>query len=146
MLAPRQLFLKIFILDTSRYIKKLGFLYKGSTRFHFIFLDLSRSFLTFHLHKLSFLTQNLFLTKSLASRVISSFGMISFLTLFHAFHPFDLTFGIFFFFLIFINFGVFQNYGGFCEIFRMGFCLNEFKSSCIASHVHFNYDSCILDL
>ena len=30
--------------------------------------------------------------------------------------------------------------------FWVGFCLNEFKSSCISSHLHFNNDSCILDV
>ena len=30
--------------------------------------------------------------------------------------------------------------------FWVGFCVNDFKSSCIASHGHFNYDSCILDV
>jgi len=49
------------------------------------------------------------------------------------FIPFDLTFGIF------DKLGGFQNFGGFCELFGMGFCSDDFKSSCIALHLHLNY-------
>ena len=41
-----------------------------------------------------------------------------------------------------LTFGVFQNFWGFWD----GFCLNEFKSSCIASLLHYNNVSCILDV
>ena len=43
-----------------------------------------------------------------------------------------------------LGFGVFENFWGFsklmsfCWNFGMGFCLNEFKISCIASHKHYN--------
>ena len=36
------------------------------------------------------------------------------------------------------KFGVFQNQRGFCEIFGMGFEDLILKTSCIASHVHYN--------
>ena len=45
----------------------------------------------------------------IANQEISSSSMISFLRFNHAFHPFDLTFG------------VFQNCRGFCEVFGIGF-------------------------
>ena len=43
-----------------------------------------------------------------------------------------------------LGFGVFENFWGFSKLmsywwnFGMGFCLNEFKISCIASHKHYN--------
>ena len=49
------------------------------------------------------------------------------------FIPFDLTFGIF------------ENFWGFSKLMKFlwnfwdGCCLNEFKNSCITSHLHYNY-------
>ena len=46
---------------------------------------------------------------------------------------FDLTFGFF------DKLWGFSKFWSFCENFGLGFCLNDFKSSCITLHLHFNY-------
>ena len=108
--------------------------------FSLIFLNLSRLFLTLHLPKPPSLILNLFPTQSLASRVISSSGMIFLLTFYHAFH------------LFWRNFWDFLKNLGFLKIdevfakFLDGFCLNDLKCSCIASHLHFQNLSCIIDV
>ena len=49
------------------------------------------------------------------------------------FIPFDLTFGIF------DQLWGFSKFWRFFELFGMGFCSDDFKSSCVALHLHFNY-------
>ena len=44
----------------------------------------------------------------------------------------------------FEDFGVFQNWWSFCEIFGMGVFFFKKKTSCITSHLHYNTVSCIL--
>ena len=52
-------------------------------------------------------------------------------------------------FLFYLSFGFLKSFWGFSKLMRLlqnfwvDFCLNEFKSSCIASHLHFNKYSCI---
>ena len=51
-----------------------------------------------------------------------------------------------------LGFGVFEKFWGFSKLMRflqnfwVEFCLNDLICSCIASHLHFNNDSCILDV
>ena len=87
------------------------------------------------------LTQN-FIPKGSSTLILFFFiGKVINPFLHHAFHISDLTFGIFL-----INLGIFQKILSFCEIFGTGFYLNDFKSSCIALHLHYNNVSCILDV
>ena len=59
----------------------------------------------------------------------------------HVFHAFRSDLG----------FGLFENFGIFSKLMKVlcnfwdGCCLNEFKTSCIASHSYYNNVSCILD-
>ena len=55
------------------------------------------------------------------------------------FISFDLTFEIF-------ELWGFSKLMKFLCNFWVGYCFNEFKTSCIASHVHYNNVSCILDV
>ena len=51
-----------------------------------------------------------------------------------------------------LGFGLFENFYGFSKLMKVlcNFwdvcCLNEFKTSCIALHSHYNNVSCILDV
>ena len=51
-----------------------------------------------------------------------------------------------------LTFGIFDKLWGFSKLmeflwnFWIGLCENDFQSSCIASHVHYNTASCILDV
>ena len=101
--------------------------------------DLSRQKTSFHLPKHLSLTLNHFPTLSSISRSLPSSSMILFHSFLMHFIFCDLTFG-----------GCWKIWG-FSSLMRFAkflvwFFLNDFKSSCIASHVHFNYDSCILDV
>ena len=63
-----------------------------------------------------------------------------FLSFFMHFMHLDLSFGVF------EKFWGFSNLLSYCWNFGMGFWLNEFKTSCITSHMHYNYISMHLDV
>ena len=122
-------------LDTSRhlYLSRITEdLYICSSWSGSHFLDLSRSVRTCSPPKSLFLTPNIF-PKWFSSvfKVFSSLGKFLFSHL-HAFH------------VLKPRFWGFSKLMCYCWNFGMGFCLNEFKISCIASHKH--YDSIIMHL
>ena len=51
-----------------------------------------------------------------------------------------------------LTFEVFERFWNFSKLMRFsqnfwdGFCSNDLKNSCIASHLHFNNVSCIIDV
>ena len=113
----RELVLERFsiALDPSSFV----FLYIVSARFFFFFSflsDLSRQKLSF-LSPIQFsLNLYTFPTWFSAQTLCSSCGMISFLSFYYEFHSFWPRF------LGFLkNFGIFENWWGFCEIFRLGY-------------------------
>ena len=124
-------------LDTSRhlYLSRITEdLYICSSWSGSHFLNLSRSVRTCSPPKSLFLTPNIF-PKWFSSifKFLSSLGMSLFSHL-HAFH------------VLKPRFWGFSKLMCYCWNFGMGFCLNEFKISCIAPHYIITVLSCILDV
>ena len=129
---------RFLIFDSSRHLlihQEIGIsIYRVRVTFLSFPLYLFRSFLTSYLPKHLSLTPNHFPTQSSVARLISSFGMILLLLFYHAFHPLWPNFWDFW-----KNLGFFKFNEVFPKFLGWGFCLNDFKSSCIALHLHFNY-------
>ena len=90
--------------------------------------------------KLLSLTPN-FIPKSSSTLILFFFtGKVLNPSLHHAFQIFYLTFGVF------GKFWGFSKSMKFLLNFWDGFCQNDVKCSCIASHLHYNNVSCILDV
>ena len=70
------------------------------------------------------------------------------------FHRYDLLFIIWSYIscIFYLTYGVCENFWDFSKLVKVlwnfwdGLCLNGFKTLCIASHLHYNHDSCILDM
>ena len=107
--------------------------------FFLIFLDLSWFFLTLHLPKHPSLTLNLFPTQSSALGWFLRLVWSSSLHLSCISSLLDPTFEVF------KRFWGFSKWMRFLQNFWVGFYLNGLKCSCIASHLHFNNVSCIID-
>ena len=107
-------------------------LYKGSARFpsHFS-RSLSRQIRPFT--SLNTLSHSKPLSKCFKAFSSLSLHLVSFFSLIYMHFMFwNLGFGVF------EKFWDFSKLMSFCWNFGMGFCLNEFKISCIASHKHYN--------
>ena len=115
-----------FLLDTSIGQDLLGFYLSVNRDFPLIFLNLSLDRLVFSPPKTLSLTPNLIpMCSSSFFELFSSLGkfLFSHLHVFHVLKP---------------RFWGFSKLMSFCWNFGMGFCLNEFKISYIASHKHYN--------
>ena len=119
----------------------MTFLYKWSARFFFIYpWSLSIFFSVFSPPKHIFLAQYFFPKSFLASRSIFFSWYVDFSLFLMHFISSNLTFGIFY------KLWGFSKLMEFLWNFWDGPCENGFKSSCIASHLHYNNGSCILDV
>ena len=116
------------------------FYIKGQCEFLSFLLDLSRQKSVSPSPK--YLNLNFFIFPTISS------------VFFLHFHRYDL-FSISFSYIssiFYLTFGVFEIFWGFSKLMRFlqnlwdGFCLNDFKLSCIISHLHYNNISCILDV
>ena len=132
---------RVLKLDTSWSIELYVFLY---IRFNAIFSHFSPIFLD----KKSYLPlPKQFTSHSSSSPLILRSNPCIFTLVWSSFYPL-----IIHFMHSDLTFGVFENFWGFSKLMKYlwnfwdGFCLNEFKSSCIASHLHYNNVSCILDV
>ena len=137
-------FLRILNLDTSQHLlicwDLLLFYIKVLCDFSSFLLNLSRLFLVFSPPKHSHLSQKLQPTWFSAFSCLKSLSMISLSFILHAFHAFRSRFWVFEIFLGFFKIDeVFVKFLGW-------FCINDPKCSCIASHLHYNNVSCILDV
>ena len=140
-IALQQLKSAFIILDTSQHIsicwELWSFYIKVPRNFRSLLLDLSRYLLAFSPSKLFSLTPN-FIPKSFSTLILFFFtGKVFNPSLYHAFHSFWPNFWDFWKFLRF------SKLMKFLWNFWDGCCLNEFKTSCIASHLHYNNVPCI---
>ena len=118
-------------LDPSSFMFSI---YKLQRDFLSFLFDLSRHKITSLSPKHFSITLFIFPPHSSVWSLHFYFSMISFLSFYHTFHAF------------WPNFWGFSKLMKFLWNFWYGFCLNDLKCSCIASHLHFNNDSCILDV
>ena len=124
-------------LDLSRFKR---FYLKGQRDSDLTSLNLTRYSRVFSPPNLSLSLQTPFLRAFLPQNHFSCIWYNLYLSFFMHFMFSDLTFGIF------DKFWDFSKLMEFLWNFWDGLCENDFKSSCIASHLHYNTVSCIVDV